>query len=936
MGAANATRPTSTTTRASATQHVDGALRQYSLSSSRPRVRQSCNKCRPSEQRRAPHQRRYLRQLHWEAAFLFLVLLPLNPASVRPWVTRWEMLTTASADTPTEQRTTKHSVISMPGCSWWRTSSPRGMSRGNSMLQRRKGRPEGVRSVNMLTAEDTFAVPAFWTLVEAHRGMYQFVGVEEHHLDKTRATDALRKASLLGLQRLRTPARCTGKEGTAGGTAFLCDEGQIVTALDAVPGQACVLPAELPFENLAPVIFRCGPVAAALMTEGDVLGGRNATRYVELAATARQMNIPGPIAGDCNANPGVFAWSAWLRYVGRVVETPQVSAHSGTAGQGNWIVFAVMRLALASLVHIFDMGLDGPWQPHAGMHLFVRAQAAKIPVSRLKASFLPELPALPRDERRTLRRLDSQCPEFSREVTAACPRHTWRKTWCSDPAIVPAAYAALKHLRGEASVDDAVRSTSCDKAVISATYSSDRTAHGADAMGPRALQPLPPEAVQELPTLLADCRRQRAWPRQLLLNTMAIPGKPSGDCRTVGLSQVLTRQGTCALRSATRRWCTAHAIHCDHARTGCSALRCTLINAPRIAFAVAQDQLETCALWDVITHYDTVGIAVLCREARHQHYPPTLLALAILQCTAVRVLKAGCTYSDELLPCSGMVAHVYEATTLARAPLIGSAKDFTTSAAALRVFPAVGVSCYLDGFMGDLRHLATGRSHFELAQELDGSTGALIVTFNGDGYIMSDKSVNVSPSKQAGCAAEGVAASRGVRTEHKVDGYMFLGDMKVSTLTFSPKERGGLHGPLRIAARSEFPVRSSYYTRSGYFAKFSGNSPWLRALHAPTLEWPWYGGQHSLGHPSRYGCRQQPLSEVAPYPLHGCLAMVFRADLIRRMPVSRWIGLMLNRWRHAEGLCFRNFVSFACSRMLPVLPDSGGCLMRSRTVSSVW
>ena len=38
----------------------------------------------------------------------------------------------------------------------------------------------------------------------------------------------------------------------------------------------------------------------------------------------------------------------------------------------------------------------------------------------------------------------------------------------------------------------------------------------------------------------------------------------------------------------------------------------------------------------------------------------------------------------------------------------------------------------------------------------------------------------------------------------------------------SPMERGGLRGPLRIAVRSELPVRSSYYTRSWHFSNFLG------------------------------------------------------------------------------------------------------------------
>ena len=248
------------------------------------------------------------------------------------------------------------------------------MSSGNSLLPRRKGSPEGVRNVNMLIAKGIYAGPFVCTLAEAHRGMYLFVGVEEHHLD-TRATDVLRKDSQFGRQSSRTPARSSGKEGTAGGTAVRCDERLLVTTLDTLPGRARMMPAEIPFEELAPVIFHCGPVAAALsleyLTEGDELGGCDATKHAELAAMVRKTSVPWIIAGDRNVDPGGIAWPARIQCVGRVGETPQAAAKGCQADEVHLVAPVLMEPGLASLVDSMTTAIYGPWQTHAGTHLLV-------------------------------------------------------------------------------------------------------------------------------------------------------------------------------------------------------------------------------------------------------------------------------------------------------------------------------------------------------------------------------------------------------------------------------------------------------------------------------------------------------------------------------------------------------------------------------------
>ena len=86
-----------------------------------------------------------------------------------------------------------------------------------------KGDAGAERHVSFFIAKVTCAADVFWKFVEGQREEYQFFGVGEHHLDSTRTVDALRKATQIGLQSFWTPANPTGRGGTSGGTAVLCD-----------------------------------------------------------------------------------------------------------------------------------------------------------------------------------------------------------------------------------------------------------------------------------------------------------------------------------------------------------------------------------------------------------------------------------------------------------------------------------------------------------------------------------------------------------------------------------------------------------------------------------------------------------------------------------------------------------------------------------------
>ena len=850
-GAPCATHPTSTTFRSTATRRVNGAPRRYRHSCSSHRVgrfssngsRHSCSKCRPSVLRQAQHQHRYLRQCHWVAASLLLVLLPLSPTLAHPSIMKWERQTTANQVTPTDRRMMKHSVSSLPGCSCWQTSSLRGMSRENSLLQLRKGSSEGVRNVNLLLAKVTIAGPTLWTFVEAHRGMYHFGGVEEHHLDKTRTIGELRRANPHGLQSYSAPTRGVGKGGTAGGTAAMSGDGHKVTTLDAVPGHARELPDEPPFRDLAPVFFRCGSVETALimvcLMERDKLGDRNGPENAGLAATVRQLSNPWFIAGQCTADSGVFAWSAWLRCVGRVVETPHCAAHSGTAKTGNLIAFAGMRPDLAPLVRSFEMVLEKPWQPYAGTHHCGIALAANIPVHRRHPLIPFELPALPKDER----------PLF----IAPRPHCTWQ-------ACFRAAAMAAPKGRNTGPLQLEMQGARRDflSAAVLVSHGYRIKVQGMPPTGMRRNCPAPAKSMAMSQgwctyTVLAIAAGRADPGIRFLLDIVkqyiatwaallehrqgvifAWAGNSERLCRTPSNWQWYSIQwpwrATLAVVHATGTFTPQPKSWTDHDQSQWSFPDEYIVPPAlpqRSSRHVRPDQ------WQRASRQLLAGDSDSCEELRKRvmralrrsHKPCEAHLARCIACgdlgTGACTKAAGLPRDDLCRPYGGLdddahgqlegcpisMAARRPKVVSARPALHGSAVDVTMRAEERRALSATGTSCYGDVVVHDLRHLADSRLHFELAQELALSKSAQIVTRHGTGHIRSDILSFFSTPKPLARAAEGVAASRGVCTMHQVVGYMFPGLVKMGNLTIFPNGTrwSSWTAPVRCAQRSSCP-----------------------------------------------------------------------------------------------------------------------------------
>ena len=738
----------------------------------------------------------------------------------------------------------------MPGCSFWPTSSLQGMSRGHSWALRWKGSPEGVRNLNLPIAKVTCARPFFWTFVEAHRGMYQFVGVEGHHLNKMRTTDVPRKASDLDRQGYCTPARCTWRGGTAGCAAVMSDESHIVTALDAFPGQACVMPAELPCAALAPAVLFFVPVAAALIvvyfSDGEELGSRDAKKGADLAVMVRQMSIPWYIAGDCNLSPGVSTGSAWTRYAGRVVETPLCATHSSTAGTWKMIAFAVTRPDLAPMVHGIDMVRDVPWKPHAEMHLIVRAPAEDIPARRLKASVRPEQPALPQGERSS-----SIVPQ---------PHYTWR-AWYREAveAMLRAgksiAQWALSYL---ANAGEAARMGQRYGVLVGANEqyptgpfggegaTSDEWLHRTPSNRPccyihwplRARQavvqeegwltPLPylgthhygrqwsfPDMYIESPAPL------QCWSWQVRQNQgrrashqWLAEGSENGAC-VESVKRVMRafwrsgkpREGQLALCIARGgMWTEARSVaagqsqedRCQHCGGLDNHLHTVWRGCPSVR-AVGLPEVES------IRDLEATAMGKL-------HRPPCLWLKALTpqhlmpdipESPTHAVLWAYGSIADTGLTvggafhCTGLTFYIHESDG---DPARGVAVMLGTG------FSALGTSCYFGVLVYDLRHMADCRLRFELAQEFAGSKGAQIVPRHGSGYVSSHMSVFVSTPKPAARAVEGVAVSTKVRIM-QVAGYMFPGVVRVSNLTIVPKGTrwSPWTAPVRCAQQSPCP-----------------------------------------------------------------------------------------------------------------------------------
>lgn len=224
---------------------------------------------------------------------------------------------------------------------------------------------------------------------------------------------------------------------------MISDAREIITTLDAVPGQDCKQPAELPFHDFTPVVVTLGPIAIAFavvyITNGEGMGGRNAAKYAELAVMVKQLRIPWMLIGDWNVSPGAVTASSWLRFIGGVIEVPRGGAHSCTSGKGNPLNFAVMRPDVKSkLLLRFDLDFEVPWKLHAGLRLVLKAPRDVIPVRVPLTAPCPELPALARNKRDAFEPSRPACMWQAR-VASATSAMTAK---CSSPAKMSLRYVA--------------------------------------------------------------------------------------------------------------------------------------------------------------------------------------------------------------------------------------------------------------------------------------------------------------------------------------------------------------------------------------------------------------------------------------------------------------------------------------------------------------
>ena len=132
-----------------------------------------------------------------------------------------------------------------------------------------------------------------------------------------------------------------------------------------------------------------------------------------------------------------------------------------------------------------------------------------------------------------------------------------------------------------------------------------------DWWAPREAEALPPEAIEELVTLLRASERKCTFPLQVLCNIIALISKPKGGDRPIGLACFLYCVWSIIRAPPTVQWDERKAGFWDDAVRGSSALQATLLRRAKAEAAILGGKHCGELCWDMEKFYDSVPLVDL-------------------------------------------------------------------------------------------------------------------------------------------------------------------------------------------------------------------------------------------------------------------------------------------------------------------------------------
>ena len=200
-------------------------------------------------------------------------------------------------------------------------------------------------------------------------------------------------------------------------------------------------------------------------------------------------------------------------------------------------------------------------------------------------------------------------------------------------------------------------------------YGYKKDTRGSDNWTCTELKALPDFAKSEIADALDKGIKSIAWPLQMLLNLMALLGKPNGGDRTVSKTPMLYRMVVRYLTEF-KEWAIQHSQEYDSAKRGSSALRAALLRNVVSEVAVVLGYEVATVFNDFEKFFDTMNVPTLLVESIFVDFPKVDLALFIQQHLAPRIIQCNGFAGDAINVYEGILPGCGGGIDLTRAYLM--------------------------------------------------------------------------------------------------------------------------------------------------------------------------------------------------------------------------------------------------------------------------
>ena len=261
-------------------------------------------------------------------------------------------------------------------------------------------------------------------------------------------------------------------------------------------------------------------------------------------------------------------------------------------------------------------------------------------------------------------------------------------------------------------------------------HSPVRTGVGSDVWSVRQWHSAPHEGKQMLTDILNDVERTLTFPAQVLLNVIALLGKPQGGERPITLTTAPYRLYSKIRKTFVTEWEATRAGFWDSAVKGSTPLRAALIRELYNEVAVYMGLAVAQILWDMEKFYDLLNPGVMAKLALQLEYPVVPLYLGLLVHRAARVLSLKGCFSEPHLPETSILAGCFQSVAWSRCFLYDVLEDIHNR------YRPITISSWVD----DLSQRVQGLRSHVVAKTVQAASD-LVSSLRRKGARISTKSV---------------------------------------------------------------------------------------------------------------------------------------------------------------------------------------------------